>query len=599
MTFSPNVRIFDGKMLTSVVSRFVKSGQVPVRRLREEYVDPGNSGHVHNNDNNQNRNQEDDDDDVHFTRIPSNRPISNDGPFHNVGSIGADFEMTAASVLSGVPDETYTLDEAVNSFGFGRFQIKLSLLTGLCWMADSMEMMILSILSPALRCHWGLSDVQVASITTIVFTGMMISSPFWGKFSDKFGRKTTLMIGGVLLAYYGLLSAFAATYVWMLILRGMVGFGMGCVPQGVTLYAEFLPTNQRGKCVILMDSFWALGACMEVLLALFVMPSLGWQWLLGLSAVPLVLFLTISTWLPESARFHAVNGQYEKAIAVVQKIAKDNGKVMPAGRLTFDDTQDLQRGRIRDLFIPDLKKTTLLLWYMWFSCAFAYYGIVLVTTELFQVDDQCHGGKQGTNEPGCSATCKPLTTGDYTNLLWTTLAEFPGMLITTLVIDRFGRRKTMAVESLLYSCLVLLLLICGFSKSLLTVLLFVARGSISGVFNAIYVYTPEVYPTTLRAVGVGMCSGIARIGAMSTPFVAQVLLKYSVGSALAVYAVVGLTACVIALMLPIETTNRNLKVVTLLLLFYPKHKNSLPFTYNFMTKILSRFQDSHRKHEVR
>lgn len=53
-------------------------------------------------------------------------------------------------------------------------------------------------------------------------------------------------------------------------------------------------------------------------------------------------------------------------------------------------------------------------------------------------------------------------------------------------------------------------------------MLFVARGIISGVFQAAYVYTPEVYPTYLRSVGIGVCSGMARLGAMITPFVAQV-----------------------------------------------------------------------------
>ena len=66
-------------------------------------------------------------------------------------------QLTAAT--SGVvPDDTFTVSQAVNALGFGRFQIILSFLTGLCWMADSMEVMILSILSPALQCEWGIGQ---------------------------------------------------------------------------------------------------------------------------------------------------------------------------------------------------------------------------------------------------------------------------------------------------------------------------------------------------------------------------------------------------------------------------------------------------------
>ena len=173
---------------------------------------------------------------------------------------------------------------------FGRFQIILSFVTGLCWMADSMEIMILSILSPALHCEWGASQYKQAILTTVVFAGMMLSSAFWGKVSDKFGRRKALLISSFYLFFYGFLSAFAKNYTWILFLRFLVGFNIGCVPQSVTLFSEFLPTKQRGKCVVLLDCFWAFGACAEVLLASVVMPLGGWRWLLALSAFPSLVF---------------------------------------------------------------------------------------------------------------------------------------------------------------------------------------------------------------------------------------------------------------------------------------------------------------------
>ena len=75
---------------------------------------------------------------------------------------GSDFQMTAA-IASVVPDDTFTVTQAVNSLGFGKFQILLSLVVGLCWMSDSMEIMILSILSPALHCEWHISQYHQAS----------------------------------------------------------------------------------------------------------------------------------------------------------------------------------------------------------------------------------------------------------------------------------------------------------------------------------------------------------------------------------------------------------------------------------------------------
>lgn len=88
--------------------------------------------------------------------------------------------------------DTFTVTQAVNALGFGWFQVKLSLSVGLCWMADSMEMTILSVLGPALHCDWGITRYQQALITTTVFLGMMLSSTFWGQLSDRYGRKPVI-----------------------------------------------------------------------------------------------------------------------------------------------------------------------------------------------------------------------------------------------------------------------------------------------------------------------------------------------------------------------------------------------------------------------
>lgn len=90
--------------------------------------------------------------------------------------------------------DTFTVTQAVNALGFGWFQVKLSLCVGLCWMADSMEMTILSVLGPALHCDWGISRYQQALTTTVVFLGMMLSSTFWGQLSDRYGRKPVCQI---------------------------------------------------------------------------------------------------------------------------------------------------------------------------------------------------------------------------------------------------------------------------------------------------------------------------------------------------------------------------------------------------------------------
>uniref|UniRef100_A0A672LNX9 SV2 related protein b n=1 Tax=Sinocyclocheilus grahami TaxID=75366 RepID=A0A672LNX9_SINGR len=304
----------------------------------------------------------------------------------------------------------------------------------------------------------------------------------------------------------------------------------------VTLYTEFLPMKSRGISIILLGVFWALGAVFEVLLAMVVMPTLGWKWL----CLNILLFLLFGCELED------------KALDTLKYIAAANGSSVPTGRL-IANTQ-IERGRIRDLFIPKYRKTTLLVWVIWFCNAFSYYGLVLLATELFQAGSACSAQ--------CSLECNYLTFHDYVDLLWTTLAEFPGILVTLWMIDRIGREKNSNKDAKIN------FVIAKVRKRILTVFIFIARACITGGWQVAYVYTPElklsckVFPTATRAIGIGTGSGMARVGTLITPFIAQVLLKSSVYLTLSVYLICCLLGTVASFVLPMETTGRSLQEST-------------------------------------
>merc|ERR1719273_2942838 len=195
---------------------------------------------------------------------------------------------------------------------------------------------------------------------------------------------------------------------------------------------------------------------------------------------------------------------------------------------------------------------------IWLAASFSYYGVVLMSTELFESSGQLCSLDGSVGET-CSAQCHPLKTSDYNHLLWTTLAEFPGIMVSLLLIEKIGRKKTMALEFLFFTITLCLLFNCSTQKSVVTAILFLARALGSGLFQTAYVYTPEVYPTVLRSVGVGSCSGVARFGAMLTPYIAQVLMKQSIQAAVGVYVLVSLGATLCCILLPIETRGREMK----------------------------------------
>ena len=146
-------------------------------------------------------------------------------------------------------------------------------------------------------------------------------------------------------------------------------------------------------------------------------------------------------------------------------------------------------GRFKDLLSRELRRTTLLLWLIWTGCSFVYYGVVLMSTEMFETPGDSICSLDGQLERTCSAQCRDLDRKDYTHLLWTTLAEFPGILFTIFTIERLGRKKTMALEFILLTIALCFLFNCSSNRTLLTLILFFVRGLASGVFQVIFIFS--------------------------------------------------------------------------------------------------------------
>ncbi|GMR50738.1 hypothetical protein PMAYCL1PPCAC_20933, partial [Pristionchus mayeri] len=458
---------------------------------------------------------------------------------------------------------TYTVSDAVESIGFGRFQLIMSALCGFAQMADSMEIMLLSLLSPSLVCEWGITPAEQALCTTCVFLGWMIFSPVWGWFCDRYGRRTGLFLSSLIASIFGIATAAATSYPMFVVLRGCVGMALGGTTQTATIYSEFLPTKNRAGCIILLAFFWAIGSAVEAVVALIVMPILGWRGLVVFSSLPLLVFAFCSWWLPESARYYVARGEKDKATKVLERVARYNKKLLPEGDIVLHQTEQngakqmMKPTGILALLSKPILATTLLVWVVWMMNVFSYYGMTLYTTKLFQSTDECHGGSVENAHENGTSSCVPLRHEDYVDMITTSFSEVPGLIITFLLIDRIGRKRIMAVELFVFGIANYLLYFC-MNRSLIVAILFVARAFIAGAFQAVYVYTPEVYPTPMRALGIGTASAFGRIGAIITPYVAQVIGDYNLVYATLIYGTSGLIGALASFLLPIETAGRQM-----------------------------------------
>ena len=142
------------------------------------------------------------------------------------------------------------INDAIEHIGFGPFHYRLMALCGMVWMADSMEMMLMSFLLPAVRVAFSLTSTQEAAVGSATFAGMLIGCFFWGIVSDRIGRRTAYMLVSVFTGAAALASAAVNTFVMLVAMRFLVGIGVGGAPTAFSLFVEFCPSAQRGRTSI-------------------------------------------------------------------------------------------------------------------------------------------------------------------------------------------------------------------------------------------------------------------------------------------------------------------------------------------------------------
>lgn len=430
-----------------------------------------------------------------------------------------------------------TVQEAVDWIGFGRFQKRLLGVCGVTWAADAAEVLLLGFALPSIIAEFGLTPTQGGLTVTATFAGMLVGAWFWGTISDYIGRRTGFQLTVLIFAVFGLLSAFAPSWEWLLVLRFITGFGLGgALPLDFSLYAEFLPTENRGRNLVILESFWALGTIIAAGLAWIIVPSYGWRPLLATSAVAAVLVLWIRSKIPESPRYLAISGKADEAREILADVARENGRPAPEGELVAGERQS--GSTVARLWKPGVRRMTLMLWITWFCISLAYYGIFTWLPQAFVA--------QGFSS---------LQT--YQNTFILALAQVPGYFSAAYLVERLGRRNTLGIYLIASGVFTFLFaVVTGFGGLLASAMLmsFFALGA----WAALYAWTPESYPTEIRTTGMGWASGMARVAGIITPTLGGILFGYALVSALSTWAAAFVIGGIVVFLLGVETKRQGL-----------------------------------------
>ena len=429
-----------------------------------------------------------------------------------------------------------TIDDAIDRIGFGRFQKRLLAVCGVTWAADAAEVFLISFALLGFKEEFGLTTGQAGLVVSATFAGMLVGAWFWGTVSDRIGRRTGFQITIALFALFGLSAAFAPNALWLAFLRFCTGFGLGgALPLDFSLFAENLPRRNRGRWLVILESFWGVGTLAAAGLAWILVPTLGWRYLLATSAIAALFVLWVRMRVPESARWLMTQGREEEARAILNQIAAENGSPRIEQPLAPPPPQP--RTGPADLLRVRLRRITLVNWSAWFLIAFSYYGIFVWLPTILR------------DEYDLMST--------YGYVFFLVAMQLPGYFSAAWLVERWGRKPTLSIYLALSA---LFTFVWAFVESTTAVL--IAAGLMSfftlGAFAVLYTYTPETYPTTLRTTGMGSASGWARVGGFIAPYVGGVLIDASLVVALGMFALAFLINAAIIALFAHETKGRDL-----------------------------------------
>lgn len=379
----------------------------------------------------------------------------------------------------------------------GNFHYKLLIVTGLGWLFDSMDTGLISFVLPMLAKDWNLVPEQVGLIGSVGLFGMAIGAVMAGSLADKFGRKNVFAATVILYSVSTGLCAVAWNYESLLLFRFLVGFGLGGeLPVAATLVSEYAPAHLRGRFIVLLESFWAVGWLAAALISYFFLPVFGWKAAFLIGSLPALYVFLIRLHMPESVRYLLSKGKTEEA----KKIIVDLESKLGVEHKPFDEddvvVEEVQPSPLL-LFSQQFRIRTIMLWLTWFGIVFSYYGIFMWLPSIVYA--------QGFE-----------VVKSFEYVLVMTLAQLPGYFTAAWLVDKIGRRYTL-------SSFLLMSGVCAFffGNSDTSTTLLISGAAMSffnlGAWGVIYTYTPELYPTFIRALGSGYAAGFGRIGGIIAP----------------------------------------------------------------------------------
>jgi putative MFS transporter len=324
-------------------------------------------------------------------------------------------------------------------------------------------------------------------------------------------------------------------------------------PIGLSIVSEILPAKNRGRYLAILEGFWPIGFIAAGVATYFLLSVIGWRGIFIVLAVPAVFVFVVRRFVPESPRWLESAGRVVDADSVVANIEAKvrhclGGKELPpVAPMTSSVAAPPRVARFTQLWTDGYAKRSFMTWSVWFFALLGYYGLTTWLGALLQ-----------------SAGYEVTKSVFYTIIIST--AGIPGFMFSAWLLEAWGRKPTCAL--MLIGSAVFAYCYGQAAATHAPELQLIGAGLCMqffffGMWSVLYAYTPELYPTRIRATGAGLASSVGRLGSLLGPSIVGVVLPHT-GQAgvFSLGAMSFVVAAVVVLTLGVETKGRALEEVS-------------------------------------
>jgi MFS transporter, putative metabolite:H+ symporter len=431
----------------------------------------------------------------------------------------------------------------IEAVPFSRWHIGPRIIMGSATFFDAFTALALASAMPVLARQWDLSTMQVGLLLTASYLGQFIGALIFGWLGERGGRVKAASLATAIMALGSLACAFTGNFTQMFVCRIVQGVGVGGeMPVAATYINELSRARGRGRFFMVYELIFPLGFLAAGALGARLVPIYGWQSLFILGTGPGLLITFIVLRLPESPRWLIREGRLAEAEAVVREIEASTPERSPVATAAAPLSEPARETRWSELFSPFYLHRTLIVWAIWATAYGVTNGLNNWMATLYN-----------------TVYHLPLQTS-LNAALMTNAMQVAVLLVCIFVIDRVGRRAWMTACFIIGGLLLAPLGLFGADDvTRVMVLVTLSYGVMSTVNTVLYLYTPEIYPTRMRALGTAAGTCWLRLASAAGPTVVAMTMNAAgievVFLMFAGIAIIGALAATQA----IETRNRRLE----------------------------------------